>query len=164
MLIADGLGHGKEANTAVNEAVHQFRICTAASPVDTIRFIHQGIRKTRGMVGNVVMFDTGTQQWTIAGVGNIATRLTSRFAQRNYIPYNGIIGHNIPGTMNDMHYTRDEYPQFIACSDGIRSRWDMQKFPMIYKADPMIQAAAIYKEYARRTDDMSVIICKLAKA
>jgi len=164
ILIADGLGHGKDANVAVNEAVHQFKLCTSESAVETIRFIHQGIRKTRGMVGNVFLFNSTTKKWTISGVGNIATRLMSGFEQKNYLPYNGIIGHNIPGTMNDVIYTQEEYNQFVACSDGIRSRWDAQKFPLIYKADPMILAAAIYKEYARRTDDMSVIICKLAKA
>ncbi len=164
ILIADGLGHGKDANFAVNEAVHQFRLCTAVSAVDTIRFIHQGIKKTRGMVANVILFNNEEQKWTIAGVGNIATRFMSGLAQRNYIPYNGIVGHNIPGTMNDVHYTQEEYNQFISCSDGIRSRWDTQKFPSIIKADPMIFAAAIYKEYARRTDDTSVIICKLARA
>ena len=164
ILVADGLGHGKDANLAVNEAVHQFRLCASESAVETIRFIHQGIRKTRGMVGNVFLFNNTTKKWTIAGVGNIATRLMSGLEQKNYLPYNGIIGHNIPGTMNDITYTQEEYNQFIACSDGIRSRWDTQKFPLIYKSDPMVLAAAIYKEYARRTDDMSVIICKLVKA
>jgi len=164
ILVADGLGHGKDANFAVNEAVHQFRLCPSNSAVENIRFIHQGIKKTRGIVANVILFNKEEQKWTIAGVGNIATRLMSGLAQRNYIPYNGIIGHNVPGTMNDVHYTHEEYNLFISCSDGIRSRWDTQKFPMIHKADPMILAAAIYKEYARRTDDMSVIVCKLAKA
>ncbi len=164
ILLADGLGHGKDANFAVNEAVYAFRLCTETSAVETIRSVHQSIKKTRGIVANVVMYNRDKQTWTISGVGNISTRLMSGTFQKLVVPYNGIIGHNIPNTMTDVTYSIEEYNQFISCSDGMRSRWENYKFPNVHKADPMILAAAIYKEYARRTDDMSVIICKLAKA
>jgi hypothetical protein len=79
---------------------------------------------------------------------------------RSYVSYNGIIGYNIPGTMNDQVLSLEDYNQFIACSDGIRSRWDLAKFPGIGHHDGMIIASAIYKEFVRGNDDASVIVCK----
>ena len=77
--------------------------------------------------------------------------------------YNGIIGHNIPNTMNDQSILLADYSQFAACSDGIKSRWDLSKYPSIYKHDLTILAAAIYKDFARKTDDMTIVVGKIKK-
>jgi len=161
MLVADGLGHGPEANQAVNEAVSTFKDHTANSVVDILRDMHRDIRKTRGIVGTVVMFDFEKRAWKIAGIGNISTKLLSSAGFKSYISYNGIIGHNIPNTMHDQELSYNDYQQIILCSDGIRSRWDISKYPGITKCDLTLTAAAIYKDFARRTDDMSVVVGKI---
>lgn len=161
LMLCDGLGHGLEANKAINEAAASFRVFPDISPTATLKFIHGAIRKTRGMVANVVHYDFRTKQWTSAGIGNIAARWFGPGISKNHMSYNGIVGHNIPGTMNDQQYSSDEYNQLILCSDGIKTRWDLTKYPLIQKCDPTILCAALYKDQARRTDDMSVIIIKL---
>jgi anti-sigma regulatory factor (Ser/Thr protein kinase) len=161
IMIADGLGHGPSANHAVNEAVKAFTECTETSAVEIIRYIHKAIKKTRGIVAHIVLYNTTTRSWCGAGVGNIATKWIGGLKTKAQISYNGIIGHNIPTTINDLCLKQEEYQQFISCSDGIRSRWDPTKLAFINRHDSTIQAAAIYKEYARRTDDMSVVICKV---
>jgi hypothetical protein len=80
---------------------------------------------------------------------------------KNQRSYNGIVGHNIPGTMNDQEYATEEFNQVMLCSDGIKTRIDMARYPMMYKYDLAILAAAIYKDHARRNDDMSVVIAKI---
>ncbi len=80
---------------------------------------------------------------------------------RNHMSYNGIVGHNIPGTMNDQQYSAEHYNQMILCSDGIKTRWDLAKYPLIQKYDGALISAAIYKDHARRTDDMSVVVAKI---
>jgi hypothetical protein len=160
LLMADGLGHGVEAHAAVEKACEAFLLCPGTSPTETIRFIHERIRKTRGIVGLVVIFNKAAGQWNIAGVGNIAARWMGYNNSRTYVSYNGIIGFNIPGSMNDQVLSQEEFNQFIACSDGIKSRWDLAKFPGIGHHDGMIIASAIYKEFVRGNDDASVIVCK----
>ncbi len=160
LLVADGLGHGPEANYAVNEAVNAFKACPYHSPAEIIRFIHQAIRKTRGMVAMVVVYDFKTQTWKTAGVGNISTRLSSFIEVKNHMSYNGIIGHNIPNSINDQELPLSAFHQITLCSDGIKSRWEI-KYPGLNRCDPSIQAAAIYKDFARHTDDMSVVIAKI---
>lgn len=160
LMLCDGLGHGPEANRAVNEAERNFRICPDSDPVQTLRFLHNPMKKTRGMVANMICFDIKSKMWTSAGVGNIGVRWLGPNIAKNHMSYNGIVGHNIPNTMNVQQYASDQYNQVVMASDGIKTRWEMSKYPMILKCDPSILAAAIYKDHARQTDDMSVVVIK----
>ena len=160
MMLADGLGHGPEANKAINEAANAFKIFPDYSPAETIRYIHNNIKKTRGAVINIIGYDYASKVWTSAGVGNIAARFFGPVNLKNHMSYNGIVGHNIPNTINDQEYSVEEYNQVMLCSDGIKTRIEMARYPMMYKYDLTILAAAIYKDHARRNDDMSVVIAK----
>lgn len=160
ILVADGLGHGAAAHAAVELAGEAFGECPDESPTETIRFIHERIRKTRGIVGVVIALDKKARRWSIAGVGNISIRWLGHNNGRTYVSYNGIIGFNIPGSLNDQDLSQEEMHQFIACSDGVRSRWDPARFPGIGSHHGMIIASAIFKEFARGTDDTSIIVCK----
>jgi anti-sigma regulatory factor (Ser/Thr protein kinase) len=161
MMLADGLGHGPEANFAVNEAAAAFKVFPDYSPTETIRFLHSSIKKTRGAVINIIGYDFLRKVWTSAGVGNIALRMSGPVNFKNHMSYNGIVGHNIPNTMNDQEYSAEEFNQVMLCSDGIKTRIDMARYPLMYKYDVSILAAAIYKDHARRNDDMSVVIAKV---
>ncbi|QEC75056.1 ATP-binding SpoIIE family protein phosphatase [Mucilaginibacter ginsenosidivorax] len=161
IMLADGLGHGPEANKAINEAAAAFKIFPDYSPTETLRFIHSAIKKTRGAVINVVGFNYADRKWSSAGIGNIAARLFGPVNFKNHMSYNGIVGHNIPNTMNDQQYLAEEFNQVMLCSDGIKTRIDMNKYPQIFRYDLSVLAAAIYKDHARKNDDMSVIIAKI---
>lgn len=161
MMLADGLGHGPEANKAVKEAAAMFRIFPEYSPTETLRFIHNSIKKTRGAVINIIGYEFDKKLWTTAGIGNIALRMIGPGTFRNHMSYNGIVGHNIPTTMNDQQYAAEQYNQVMLCSDGIKTRIDMAKYPLLARHDQAVQGAAIYKDHARRNDDMSVIMAKI---
>jgi anti-sigma regulatory factor (Ser/Thr protein kinase) len=161
LMLADGLGHGPEANLAINEAAKAFRVFPDYSPTETLRFVHNAIKKTRGAVINIIGYNFERKVWACAGVGNIAVRMFGPVSFKNHMSYNGIVGHNIPGTMNDQEYKADEFNQVMLCSDGIKTRIDMARYPMMYKYDQTVLAAAIYKDHARRSDDMSVVIAKV---
>lgn len=163
LILVDGLGHGPDANTALNEAVAAFKQCASHSPAEIIRFIHPKVRKTRGLVATIAVIDRQLKQLHIGGVGNISAKLYGgAIRSKSPLPYNGIIGHNIPNTINDQIIDLDGYQQLVLCSDGMRSRWDIPKFPILVRHDPSIQAAAIFKEFARGTDDMSVLVTKFS--
>ena len=163
IMLADGLGHGPDANLAINEAEKAFKVCPDYSPTETLRFIHSSIKKTRGAVINIVGYDYGTKTWASCGIGNIAARMIGPVALRNHMSYNGIVGHNIPGTINDQEYASEQYNLVVLCSDGIKTRWELNKYPFILKHDLTVLCAALYKDHARKTDDMSVITIKINK-
>jgi anti-sigma regulatory factor (Ser/Thr protein kinase) len=161
LLVADGLGHGAEANRAVREAILAFRTFDSDSPADILRHLHSALKKTRGVVGTVVLVNPLKKTWKLCGIGNISTRFTGFQQPKGYLSYNGIVGHNIPHTLNDQELSQNEFQQIVLCSDGIRSRWEHAKLPDLHKQDLIVQAAALYKDFARKTDDMSIIIGRI---
>lgn len=161
VLMADGLGHGPEANLAVNEAAKSFSAQSVHLPSETLRQLHPAIKKTRGAVAHVLNYEHKEKKWICCGIGNIMLRLFGPHLHKNHMSYNGIVGHNIPNTLNDQYYTSLDYNTAVICSDGIKTRWDLSKYPQILNHDPSILAAALYKDHGRRTDDMSVIVIRV---
>jgi anti-sigma regulatory factor (Ser/Thr protein kinase) len=161
IFVGDGLGHGKDANIAVNHAIELFKAYPEESPVATLRYLHGHCNRTRGLVATIAVFNIKTQVWLIAGVGNVSAKFLSQLGAKSHIPYNGIVGHNIPRTMNDTIVEGGFYNKLVFCSDGIKSRWEQHKYPLIEKYDPVVFSAAIYKDFGRMTDDMSVVTVKI---
>lgn len=160
IFMGDGLGHGKEAFDAVQLAISSFIACRDTDPTVILRFIHDPVKKSRGLVGTAVVADHRLKKWSICGIGNIATRLYEGLVPKNYISYNGIIGLNIPNTLKNHEAEFSRHQCLVMSSDGIRTRWDLSQFPSILRYDPIMLAAVIYKDSARKNDDMSILIGK----
>lgn len=161
LFVGDGLGHGPDAAKAVNEAINVFKNSVEEGPVDIIRQLHQSVRKTRGLVASVAIFNFKEKKWSICGVGNIAVKVNSFANTKNYVSHNGIIGHNIPNTMKDQEVPYEPNQTLILCSDGIKTRWELFKYPGILKNDLSVLTAALYKDHTRNTDDASVVAVKI---
>lgn len=161
LFLGDGLGHGPEAAVAVLKAGEVFAEGSENDPVEIIRSINNGVRKTRGLVGTVAVFEIRENRWRICGVGNITTRINSQSSSKNYNSYNGIIGLNVPNTLKAQEIKHEKGQQIMMCSDGLKSRWDTIQFPAIHRYDLSILAATLLKDFARNTDDMSVAACKI---
>lgn len=161
LLVGDGLGHGPQAQAAVQAAIKAFRLCPDHRPAEIIQYLHRSVTKTRGLVGSVMVYDQLERQWSWCGVGNIATRLVGTHPPRNLLPYNGIIGMNLPSTLNDHALPPDSGQLLVMCSDGLQTRWDHSLHPFITRYDLTILAAALYKDYARQTDDVSIVVGRM---
>ncbi|WP_276483787.1 ATP-binding protein [Paraflavitalea pollutisoli] len=162
VMVADGLGHGPEAQKAVQTAGQAFLQSDAWTPAEIIRQLHLDVKRTRGLVATILTLDLQSKAVQVCGVGNISCKVYGGAQSKGLISYNGIIGMNIPGTMKDHQFFVAEGQQYIIlCSDGIRSQWEIIRYPGILKYDPSVLAAAIYKDFARQTDDMSVVVGKL---
>src|SRR5678815_384220 len=135
VFLGDGLGHGVEAAAAVESAIQIFKTRRDDSAVEIVKELHRGIRKTRGMVGTVALYLKEEKRWRICGVGNICTRLINGIEIKNSLGYNGIIGHNIPNSMKDQEVDAENAQVILLCSDGIRTKWDLTKYPGILKHD-----------------------------
>jgi anti-sigma regulatory factor (Ser/Thr protein kinase) len=162
LFFADGLGHGQHAHEAVQVAKAHFQTCPEVDPVEIIRSMHVQIKKTRGLVGTVAVLNLKEKRWRLCGVGNIITRLYGGMMFKHYMSYNGIIGMNIPNSMKETIIEADRNQQLIMCSDGVRTRWDLTKYPSIFKYDSMLLAAALYKDFNRGNDDTSILIGKVS--
>lgn len=161
IFAGDGLGHGELANEAVSKAIEAFLRCEETEPADIIRFIHREVKKTRGLVGTVVSLNAAQGKWKICGVGNIATQLCNGMLVRNYMSHNGIIGHNIPGGLSNYTVDDEKFHYIMMCSDGIKTRWNTQNYPAFFRYSQAIMAGILFKDFGRRTDDMSILIGKI---
>jgi hypothetical protein len=145
----------------VNKAIDACNLCYEESPVENLRFINHAVKKTRGLVGTVAVFDIKERKWTICGVGNISAKIHGVSLSKNHTPYNGIIGLNMPRTMNNQEIEYETGQHLIMCSDGLKSKWDLMKFPGILRHDLSLLNAALFKEFSRNTDDISIASCKI---
>lgn len=161
LFLGDGLGHGAEAEKAVEAAIEAFQACTEMDPVEVIRYISNEVKKTRGLVATVALFNCKEKAWKICGVGNIATKIIGPSFSKGYMSYNGIVGLNLPRTLNAQEVKHEKGQYLVLCSDGLRSRWDTLRYPSILRYDLSILAASLLKDFARYTDDMSVLACKI---
>jgi hypothetical protein len=161
IFFADGLGHGEYAKEAVDHAGDFFYSCEDDEPIDIIRQMHEKIRRTRGLVATLAVMDKKSKEWRLCGVGNISTRIYTGIVYKNYMPYNGTIGMNIPNSMKVSTYYVEKNQHLVMCTDGIRTRWDVAKYPSIFKYDNTIMAASLYKDFTRGNDDASILIAKV---
>ncbi|WP_343691189.1 ATP-binding SpoIIE family protein phosphatase [Chitinophaga sp.] len=161
LFLGDGLGHGPEAAKAMQVAGAAFMECGYTDPVEIIRHLNVAVKRTRGLVGTVAIFDLATKKWRICGVGNIITKVLSAGNSKNYLAYNGIIGLNVPNTLNAQEIPHEDGQYILMSSDGLKTRWDTAKYTSILRYDLSILCASLIKDFARLTDDMSVIACKI---
>lgn len=161
IFLGDGLGHGPHAYDAVQAAIEAFKNCNEPMPADILRHIHVQVKKTRGLVATVAVLNHQAKKWHISGIGNISCRLYTGLQYKNYMPHNGIVGLNIPNTITNTVLDAEKYQFIVMCSDGIQSRWDLAKYTSVVKYDPAIIAAALFKDFARLTDDASVLVGKI---
>lgn len=166
LLALDGLGHGTHAQEASQLAVKTYCDDPIADPVLALRNIHNSIRRTRGAVGFVASLDSSQNKITYCGIGNIAGKLFStetgmgNVPYKNIISYNGILGHNIPGSFSDQTLEWNRNKVLVLHSDGLKSRWDLSRYPNLHRHPSTTIAAVLYKDHSRQTDDTLVLVCK----
>ena len=161
IFFGDGLGHGEYAHEAVECAGDFFFETDEVEPVEILRRMHEKVRRTRGLVASIAVMDKKKNEWLICGIGNIITRMYTGIVYKNYMAYNGTLGLNIPNSLKSSPYPVERNQQLIMCSDGIRSRWEMTRYPSVLKYDSMLLCAALYKDFNRGTDDSSILIAKV---
>lgn len=161
LFLGDGLGHGPDAAHAVMEAGKAFLDCEEKEPSEVIKFINSAVKKTRGLVGTIAILDLPGLKWKICGVGNISSRLINGLDTKNLMPYNGIIGLNVPRSLNTQVVEFEKGQQLVMCSDGLKTKWETTRYAAIQRYDASVLCASLLKDYARNTDDMSVAVCKI---
>ena len=162
ILVADGLGHGPEASTASMEAVQIMRRFPELSPATLLERVHLALRATRGAAVAVAQIDYGRAQLTFAGVGNIAAQIyRPRASVQHLVSVNGTAGLQV-------HKLREfvqPWPgdgMLILNSDGLSSSAGIDQQSSLIMHDPSLVAGVLYKDFARRNDDATVVVAKAA--
>jgi anti-sigma regulatory factor (Ser/Thr protein kinase) len=161
VFLGDGLGHGLLAQQAVQQALRTVAQQYDSSPASWLTAVHRTAIGTRGLVATGAVFDFVSRKWKVCGVGNIKTQLSSQQQTKNYLAQNGILGYNLPRVLTDQEMGYEPGQCLVMASDGLQTRWSLARYPYIGRYDPIVLAAALYKEHARQTDDMSVVVARI---
>lgn len=160
VITVDGLGHGTDAHEAAIQAIDVLKENISLDPAMALKTIHQEIKSTRGAVGAIALINTKDSTVSFCGIGNIAGKVLSGEMSKSLISYNGILGHNIPNTINNHIFSWSDTSLLVLHSDGLKSRWDINKYSYLKRHDPSVIAAVLYKDHTRKTDDVLVIVGK----
>jgi anti-sigma regulatory factor (Ser/Thr protein kinase) len=161
LFVADGLGHGQEAADASVEAVRLFRRFHGHQVSTLLDYVHGGLRATRGAAVSIARYDPKGREVVFAGVGNVAGALAAPNELRRMVSMPGTAGYNVRKIQSF------QYPfqggLVILCSDGISTSWTLDRYPNLATAHPTLIAAVLYRDFARRRDDATVLVGKWAR-
>ena len=180
LAVADGLGHGEQAHVAAMAALEVLRRRPGLAPAALMELAHAALRPTRGAALALVRLDLARGALGFCGTGNISAvaygmgrptestprRLTSTSspsaptrASYQLVSRNGIVGHTMRGTQ-EFELAWGENAMLILHSDGIGTRWDLDTWPGLANQPAVVIAAVLYRDFARRRDDATVVVVR----
>jgi anti-sigma regulatory factor (Ser/Thr protein kinase) len=160
LMLVDGLGHGPQAREAAAAAEAAFAAMPIQPPAPTLQALHQRMSGTRGGAVAIAQIDRGTRMLRYAGIGNIGAALFQGEGRRGLPSHNGILG-NLAGRIQGFEYAWTDADMLVMHSDGLQSRWTLDGVPGGMHRDPGLVAAALYRDYSRGRDDVTVAVVAL---
>jgi anti-sigma regulatory factor (Ser/Thr protein kinase) len=155
-LVADGLGHGRDAEAASHAAVDLFDSLGAMRPGEIMQRLHGGLRHTRGAAAAAVELDASQREVRYCGVGNISAVIISTAGRRHLVSHNGTIGHEVR-RIQEMTYPWPDDGVLLLHSDGIATHWKLEDYPGLTTRHPSLIAGTLYRDHRRVRDDATVI-------
>lgn len=158
VAVIDGLGHGFEAAIAAREAAAILREHPHEEPLELIRSCHEGLRKTRGVVMTLVVFDARAASLTWVGVGNVeAVVLRATLEPKKTLNLRGgVVGFRLPPLRAET-FAISPGDTLIAATDGLRSGFS--EGAMI-EEEPAELARAIFARSRKGSDDALVVVAR----
>ena len=157
LLVADGLGHGAEAEVAASKAIAVFESDQRTNIGVLLDDIHRALRPTRGAAVSIAEIDPGRHSLQYVGIGNISGTIQSRDGTRNLVSHNGIVGHTIR-RIQEFTYEFPAGSLVVLHSDGLKSRWTLDGYAGLTRKDPTLVAAVLFRDYQRGRDDATAMV------
>ena len=157
LMVADGLGHGPLAAEASLAAGRVFAESGSADAQDYMARAHSALRSTRGAAISVARGSVAERRVEFAGVGNVSGAIVGAQAHVAMVTHGGTVGASLP-RVQVFEYEWPEQALIVLHSDGIRTRWSLRDYPGIHARHPALVAAAIYKDFRRDNDDVTVLV------
>lgn len=158
-LVADGLGHGPEAAKASQAAIDAFATAPDADLRETVQRVHRELQTTRGAAMCALRIDTASATVTYTGAGNIMGRVVSGVFDKSVVTQHGTAGLQI----RKPEVTSLELPAHalvVLHSDGIESRWSLERIRPLLQRDPALVAAVLLRDHTRHRDDATIVVIR----
>jgi anti-sigma regulatory factor (Ser/Thr protein kinase) len=157
LVVADGLGHGPLAAEASQRACATFEAAPFEEPVTCVEASHRALSATRGAAVAVARLELQTGKLAYAAVGNISGTLLDDQKRQGLFSHNGTVGHHM---RKAQQFEYDWKPGCIMVmhSDGVQTRWDLEKYPGLARRHPAVIAGVLYRDFKRGRDDATVVV------
>ncbi|TFW01157.1 serine/threonine protein kinase [Oxalobacteraceae bacterium OM1] len=159
VLVADGLGHGPVAAEAAEAATAALVARPALPPGALMQDVQAALRSTRGAAVAIAAIDATTETGRFAGIGNIAASVIEDGQRRQLVSHNGIVGSNMR-KVQEMPLAWSERALLLLHSDGLGTRWSLDAYPGLESCHAGLIAAVLYRDFARRRDDVTVLVVR----
>ncbi|SNQ62044.1 putative anti-sigma regulatory factor, serine/threonine protein kinase [Candidatus Methanoperedens nitroreducens] len=155
--VIDVLGHGRDAHDVALSVLKILEDNYTEPLAKIIDICHTGLRHTRGAAMALCRVNFKLKKFEHVGIGNVETRVFGATEPVEPFFFNGTLG------MAMENYRVIEYPYIegmaiVLFSDGISRRFDLSQ-QMLTKT-PQEIAKFIFDNYARDTDDATVLVAK----
>ncbi|MES2310077.1 MAG: SpoIIE family protein phosphatase, partial [Verrucomicrobiota bacterium] len=159
LMVADGLGHGKEAAEAADLAVSLFEENIELPPPLLLQKMHGALRSTRGAAITVVQLNVQTRKIICSGIGNVSSGCITGENSKSFVSLNGTVGHQ---AQRFQEFTYEWTPSSLLFfhSDGLQTRWKFDGYPGLKSRHPSLIAGVLYRDYRRGTDDVTVVVAR----
>ncbi|HEU5020330.1 MAG TPA: ATP-binding SpoIIE family protein phosphatase [Bryobacteraceae bacterium] len=162
IMVADGLGHGTDARVAAAEAVRILHSAPALSPAELVERAHLALRSTRGAALAVARIDRGRDRVTFSGIGNISAHIYSGVTEgQHLVSVHGTAGFQT-AKIREFEYPWPDHGMLLMYSDGLATHTSPSTYPGLSLRDPTLIAGVLYRDFARRTDDATVVTARAA--
>jgi anti-sigma regulatory factor (Ser/Thr protein kinase) len=141
-LVADGLGHGRDAAAASRAAIDLFDTLGTMRPGEVMQRLHGGLRHTRGAAAAAAELDPSTKEVRYCGVGNISAVILSTAGGRHLVSHNGTVGHEAR-RIQEMSYPWPDDGVLLLHSDGIATHWKLEDYPGLMARHPSLIAGTL---------------------
>ncbi len=156
-LHLDGLGHGKQAEAAIQPA-HGI-LDSNAELDERMSILSQRLSGGRGGVGIMGELDVSNENIAISGVGDMSIYVISD-GKRRQIPLSfGVLGHDHRSIeVNNINFPKQAL--LITASDGIRTGWNIRTLPGLWRLHPQMVALVMGQILGRNNDDKSLVVIR----
>lgn len=156
VFVVDGLGHGPDAAAAARAAIDTVEKNAQRDASHIIDAVHNALRHTRGAAAAVALLQPESELCVFCGIGNIAGSIRSPGMSRSMVSQNGTLGHQVR-KIQEFQYPFPKGALLVMHSDGIATQWDLAAYPGIESRHPALVSAALYRDYSRGRDDLTVL-------
>lgn len=159
IVVADGLGHGPIAHQAAQKAMEIVRADHDHTPRDLMARIHEGLLHTRGAAVLVVAIDRARRTLTSCGVGNISGMIVTPTRVSGIISQHGTAGAK-KVRLQEFSYLFPADALLVLHSDGLKTAWNLARYPGLTQRRPCLVAAVLYRDFVRGRDDTTVVVLR----
>lgn len=157
--VIDGLGHGRAAHEAAQQARQHVQTHANRSISRLFRGVEQACRSTRGVVMALARFDLAAEEVTLGSVGNITVKVHDSPKPMTVVPRRGVLGARAPSPMiSEREWERNA--ALVMHSDGVAPDWSRDDFAHLEDASATSAARELLASFAEEHDDATVLVVK----